>query len=271
MKRVIIIAEIGENHMGDMERAKKMVAEAARAGVDMVKFQSYLAAEVADTDPEKEWFAQVQLSDEAHYKLKECAEQHGVEFLSSPFSLNRAKLLCEGLGLKKIKIGSSELLNFSLLDYVNQHATTVFLSTGMATLEEIRLALTHLGKARTCYIMHCVTQYPAKAEDANLHAITTLKTEFPHHHIGYSDHTIGIQAALTAMALGAEVVEKHLTLDKSLPGTDHILSADPDELRRLVTGVREVETLLGSYDKKPTDDEVKIKSFIRSRFPKKYE
>lgn len=268
MKKVIIIAEIGENHMGDMGRAKKMIAEAAKAGVDMVKFQSYLAAEVADTDPEKEWFAKVQLSDEAHYELKECAEKHSVEFLSSPFSLNRAKLLCEGLGLKKIKIASSELLNFPLLDYINRHADTVFLSTGMATLEEIKQALAHLNKAKTCYIMHCVTQYPARPEDANLHAITTLRTEFPQHHVGYSDHTIGIQAALTAVALGAEAIEKHFTLDKNLPGTDHILSADPDELRRLVTGVREVETLLGSYTKKPTDDEAKIKPFVRSRFPK---
>ena len=267
-QETIIVAEIGENHMGDMERAMKMIAEAAKAGVDMVKFQSYLASEVADTDPEKEWFAKVQLSDEAHYELKECAEQHGVEFLSSPFSLNRAKLLCEGLGLKKIKIASSELLNFPLLDYINQHAETVFVSTGMATLEEIKLSLAHLNKAKTCYLMHCVTQYPAKPENANLNVITTLKTEFPQHHMGCSDHTIGIQAALTAVALGAEVIEKHFTLHKSLPGTDHILSADPDELRRLVTGIREVETLLGSYHKKPTDDEAKIKPSVRSRFAK---
>jgi N,N'-diacetyllegionaminate synthase len=267
-RKTIIIAEIGENHMGDMERAKKMITEAAKAGVDMVKFQSYLASEVADTDPEKEWFAKVQLSDEAHYELKEYAEKHGVEFLSSPFSLNRAKLLCEGVGLKKIKIASSELLNFPLLDYIDQHAETVFLSTGIATLAEIKLALTHLSKAKTCYLMHCVTQYPVRPEDANLNVITTLRAEFPRHHIGYSDHTVGLQAALTAVTLGAEVIEKHFTLDKSLPGTDHILSADPDELRQLVIGIRDVETLLGSHHKKPTDDETKIKPFVRSRFAK---
>ena len=147
---VIIIAEIGENHVGNIERAKRMIAEAAKVGADIVKFQSYLSSEVADDDPEKEWFAKVQLSDEAHYELKECAEQHGVEFLSSPFSLNRAKLLCEGLGLRKIKTASSEMLNFSLLDYVNEHAEAVFLSTGMATLDEIRLALTHLNRVKTC-------------------------------------------------------------------------------------------------------------------------
>ena len=268
MGKVLIIAEVGENHIGDMERARRMVAEAAKAGADMVKFQSYLASEVRDDDPEKEWFAKVQLSDKAHYELKDCAEQHGVEFLSSPFSLDRAKFLCEKLGLRKIKIASSEMLNFPLLDYINEHAETVFLSTGMATLDEIKLALTHLNKLKTCYIMHCVTQYPAKPQDVNLRAITTLIVAFPEHHIGYSDHTIGTQAALTAAALGAEVIEKHFTLDKSLPGTDHILSADPDELKRLVIAIREVETLLGSSIKKPTEDELKIKSFVYSRFPK---
>jgi N,N'-diacetyllegionaminate synthase len=267
MEKVIIIAEIGENHVGDMEMAKKMISVAAKAGADIVKFQSYLASEVADTDPEKEWFTKVQLSDEAHHELKKYADQCNVEFLSSPFSINRAKLLCEGLGLKKIKIASSEMLNLPLLDYVNNHAGTVFLSTGMATLDEIKKALSHLNKV-DCYIMHCTTQYPTKPEDANLHAITTLKTTFPHYHIGYSDHTIGVQAALAAVALGAEVIEKHFTLDKSLPGTDHILSADPDELKQLVKGVREVEKMLGSYSKKPTEDEAKIKSFIYSRFPK---
>lgn len=266
-RSVLIVAEIGENHMGDLAVAKKMIAEAAKTGANIVKFQSYLASEVADTDPEKEWFAKVQLSDEAHYELKKYAEQHSVEFLSSPFSLNRAKLLCEGLGLKKIKIASSEMLNFPLLDYVNERAETVFLSTGMATLDEIKEALSHLSNVN-CYLMHCTTQYPTKPEDANLRAIATLKTTFPRCHIGYSDHTIGIQAALAAVALGAEVVEKHFTLDKNLPGTDHILSADPDELRQLIKGTREVEALLGDYEKKPTEGEAKIKSFVRSRFRK---
>jgi sialic acid synthase SpsE/spore coat polysaccharide biosynthesis protein SpsF (cytidylyltransferase family) len=252
-----------------MELAKRMVAEAAAAGADIVKFQSYLASEVADNDPEKEWFKKVQLSDEAHYELKEYAEKQGVEFLSSPFGINRAELLCEGLGLRKIKIASSEMLNFHLLDYVNEHAETVYLSTGMATLEEIEEALQHLNKVETCYIMHCVTQYPTKPEDANLRAIVTLKTAFPEYHIGYSDHTIGDQAALTAVALGAEMIEKHFTLDKNLPGTDHILSADPNELRALVKNIEKVEILLGSYIKKPTEEEKKIKSFVRSRFRNK--
>lgn len=267
MTKTIIIAEIGENHIGDMNLAHKMIEEAAKAGADMVKFQSYLASEVADDDPEKDWFARVQLSDGVHRELREYAAKCGIEFLSTPFSLDRAKLLCEGLGLKKIKIASSEMINFRLLDYVNEHADIVFLSTGMATTGEIKNSLPHLNKVTT-YILHCVTQYPTEPEDANLRAITTLKEAFPKYHIGYSDHTLGNQAVLTAVALGAEVVEKHFTLDKTLPGTDHIISADPEELRKLVKGVREVETLLGSYEKRPTPGEEEIKSFVYSRFPK---
>lgn len=267
MTKTIIIAEIGENHIGDMNLARQMITAAAGAGADIVKFQSYLASEVADDDPEKEWFAKVELSDEAHRELKKHAEKCGIEFLSAPFSLNRARLLCEGLGLKKIKVASSEMLNFALLDYVNKHAETVFLSTGMATIDEIKSALSHLANV-ACYLLHCVTQYPTEPQDANLNAITTLKAAFPEYRIGYSDHTLGNKAVFTAVALGAEVIEKHFTLDKKLPGTDHVLSADPEELRELVEGVREVETLLGSGEKKPTNEELKIKSFVRSRFPK---
>lgn len=267
-EKSVIIAEIGENHLGDMARARQMIAEAARSGADMVKFQSYLASEVADADPEKEWFAKVQLSDKAHYELKEWAEKHGVEFLSAPFSLNRARLLCEGLDLKKVKIASSEMLNFPLLDYVNKHVDVVFLSTGMATIGEIRLALTHLEKVKTCYIMHCVTQYPVRPEQANLRAINTLITEFPRHRIGYSDHTIGILAPIIAVALGARAIEKHFTLDKTLPGTDHVLSATPQELREMVDRIRETETVLGEPAKEPTLEERKIRDFVRGRFPK---
>ncbi|MBA7712028.1 N,N'-diacetyllegionaminic acid synthase [subsurface metagenome] len=267
--KTIIIAEIGENHLGDIGRAKQMIAEAAKVGADVVKFQSYLASEVADTDPEKEWFAKVQLSDEAHCELKECAEKHGVEFLSSPFSLNRAKLLCEGLGLTKIKIASSELLNFPLLDYVNQHAETVFLSTGMATLDEIKLALAHLSKVKNCCLLHCVTQYPAKFEEANLQAITTLKAAFPRHPIGYSDHTIDIDACIIAVALGAFIVEKHFTLDKNYPeGTDHIISATFEEFREMVERIRKVEIMLGDGIKQPSRGEKKIRDLARSRFGK---
>jgi sialic acid synthase SpsE len=268
MRQTIVIAEIGENHIGNMELAKKMIKEAAKAGADIVKFQSYLSDEVKDTDPEKEWFSKVQLSDDAHYELKELAEKNKIEFLSSPFSLNRAKFLCENLGLKKIKIASSEMLNIPLLKYVNKHAETVFLSTGMSTINEIKKASLNLNNVEELYLLHCITQYPTKPEDANLLAITTLKNSFPMYKIGYSDHTIGILAAIISVALGAKAVEKHFTIDKNLPGTDHILSADPSEFNELIKKIEDIEILLGDGEKKPTKDEEKIISFVRSRFPK---
>lgn len=266
--KTIVVAEIGENHIGDMDLARKMLVEAAKAGADIVKFQSYRGEDVAEGDPEKEWFTKVALPDTMHFELKRLAEQQGVEFMSSPFSLERAQFLCEELGLKKIKIASSEMLNMSLLDYVNERAETVFLSTGMATLTEIQEALGHLGKVKTCYILHCVTQYPAQPEDANLGVITTLRTVFPNHPIGYSDHTLGVQAVVTAVALGAQVIEKHFTLDKDLPGTDHLLSVTPDELNQMIRQIRQVEILLGDPVKKPTRGEREIIQFVRSRFPK---
>lgn len=267
-RETIVIAEIGENHLGEKGRARQMVIEAAKAGADIVKFQSYRGSDVADNDPEKEWFVKVELSDEMHFELKELAEKNGVEFLSSPFTVERAGFLCEKVGLKKIKIASSEMLNLGLLDYVNHHADTVFLSTGMATFEEIRQAVGHLSKVRQCYLLHCVTQYPVQPQDVNLAVITRFKKEFPEYSIGFSDHTIGIMASVIAVALGAEVIEKHFTLDKTLPGTDHVLSMDSQELREMIRQIRQVEVLLGDPDKKPIEAEKKIVQFVRARFPK---
>lgn len=266
--RTVIIAEIGENHIGDWDLARRMVTEAATAGADIVKFQSYLGSDVADDDPEKEWFEQVHLPDAMHVELKALAERHGVEFLSTPFTLGRARFLVEELGLRKIKVASSEMLNLGLLDYLNGRVDTVFLSTGLGTLDEVAEAAGHLADVRDLYILQCTTQYPCPPEEANLATIPTLRARFPEHHIGYSDHTIGTLAPAAAVALGAEVVEKHFTLDRSLPGTDHVLSVTPDELRELVGLVRGVEALLGSTVKAPTPSEQSIVEMVRSRFPK---
>ena len=267
-RKTIVIAEIGENHIGDWDMARKMVVAAAEAGADIVKFQSYLGADVADDDPEREWFSKVQLPNVLHFELKTLAERLGVEFLSSPFSLNRARFLVEELGLQKIKVASSEMLNLALLDYLNTHVDTVFLSTGLATLDEVKKATMHLLDVEDLYILQCTTQYPCQLEEANIGVIATLRATFPNYHIGFSDHTIGIQAPVIAVALGAEVIEKHFTLDKSLPGTDHILSVTPEELRTMVHQIRDTELLLGSHDKNPTAGEANIIEFVRSRFPK---
>ncbi len=265
---MIVIAEIGENHAGDWALAERMVTQAAGAGADIVKFQSYRGSEVAPGDPERDWFTQVEVPDDVHFRLKAVAERAGVEFLSSCFSLSRAQFLVEELGLRKMKVASSEMLNFRLLDYLNQRVETLFLSTGMATLEEVRQAVDHLADVRDLYILHCTTQYPCPPDQVNLAAISTLKEEFPRFQVGYSDHTVGILAPVAAAALGAEVIEKHFTVDRSLPGTDHMLSATPDEFRSMVNQIREVGVLLGSARKQPVPAELEIRDFVRGRFPK---
>ena len=265
---VTVIAEIGENHLGNTDMAKVMIEQAASAGADIVKFQSYRGVDVRDDDPERDWFGQVELSDEMHFELKAYAEERGVQFMSSPFTVERARLLCEGLSLKEIKIASSEMTNHRLLDYVNDHADVVFLSTGMANLEEIGESLEHLDKVKEVYILHCVTQYPVEDRDANLMAIRTLQSAFPSYKIGYSDHTIGLAAPLAAVAMGAKAVEKHYTLARTLPGTDHILSVTPDELGDMVKQIRRLELMMGSPEKAPTPAEIEIRELVRARWTK---
>ena len=264
----ITIAEIGENHIGDISLAKKMIQKAAESGANIVKFQSYLGSDFKDDDPEKEWFTSVELSNEAHFELKKFADQSNIEFLSSPFSLERARFLCEELKLNKIKIASGMMMNFRVLDYINSSdIETVFLSTGMATLDEISEALKHLQNISNIFLLHCVTQYPCREEEANLKAILTLKNKF-NLPVGYSDHTLGIDACLAAVALGATIIEKHFTLDKNCQeGTDHILSATPDELKRMVETIRRIEIMLGDGVKQPSSGENKIIDFVRTRFP----
>jgi N,N'-diacetyllegionaminate synthase len=263
-----VIAEVGENHVGDIGRAKEMISLAAEAGADVVKFQSYRGADVAPDDPERDWFTRVQLSDDAHRELVAVARERDVRFLSSPFSLDRARFLVEDLGLNEIKVASSEMLNRTLLEYLNGRVETVYVSTGLADLEEVREAVSLLDHVDDVVIMQCVTQYPARDEDANLRAIRTLAEAFPDRRIGYSDHTVGLLAPVVGVALGATVIEKHFTLDRSLPGTDHVLSVTPEELDQLVRLIRAAEVLLGSAEKRPVPAELEIRDFVRRRFPK---
>ena len=266
--RTVIIAEIGDNHVGDWDRARQMVREAARAGADIVKFQSYRGEDISPDDPEKEWFGRVELPDPLHFELRDLAHRCGVEFLSTPFTLERARFLCEKVGLTSLKIASSEMLNLSLLDYADRRAKNLYLSTGMASVEEIREAAKHLSHVEELTLLHCVTQYPLQDENANLRAILVLREMFPSCRIGYSDHTVGCAAAPLAVALGASVIEKHFTLDKSLPGTDHILSVTPEELQQMVASIRRAEQLLGEKKKEPIQQELKIRDQVRQRFRK---
>lgn len=270
----LIIAEIGENHFGRMPLAKRMIEEAAIAGADMVKFQSYRGRDFKDDDPEKEWFCQVELSDKRHFELKTFAERVGVEFLSSPFTLERARFLVETLGLKKIKIASGVMMKFDILDYLNTaHIEELFISTGMTRVSEIRESLSHLKNIQNINILHCTTQYPCKDEDANLLALRALKKEFRDYQIGYSDHTIGIDACAVAVGFGARIIEKHFTLNKNWrEGTDHVLSATPGEFKEMIERIKRIkrikriEVMIGSGIKEPTSSEKEILGFVRKRF-----
>lgn len=264
-ERVIIVAEIGENHMGNIDLAKKMIEEAAKAGADIIKFQSYTPKTFKKDDPEYEWFKKVALTDADHFMLKEYTEGNGSEFMSSPFDMERAVFLCEELKLRKIKVASGKMTDINMLSYLNHNCEEIFLSTGMANVKEIKDSLKVLDKVKV-NLLHCVTQYPVQNADANLLAIRTLKQEFPELTVGYSDHTIGTLAPLIAVALGAEIIEKHFTLDKSLPGTDHVLSVTPDELEKLIKDIREVGLLLGDGRKVAQRCEEDIKEFVRTRF-----
>ena len=268
-RKTKIIAEIGENHHGAWDIALKMVEEAAAFGADIVKFQSYLPSGFSPDNPEYEWFCRVSLPDEKHFEYKQRAEELGVEFMSSPCSAERTRLLCETLKCKSIKVASGVMLSFAILDAINAHADTVktvYLSTGMASLDEIPKALEHLDKIENVAILHCVSQYPARPGQANLLSIPTMIKAFPDHVIGYSDHVPGLTACTTAVSLGATVLEKHFTLSKRLPGTDHECAMLPEELGRLCEQVEQIEELLGSGKKEPAAAELEIRDFVREQF-----
>ena len=268
-RKTTVIAEIGENHLGNMDMAKAMLVAAAEHGADIVKFQSYRSADTAPDDPERGFFSSVELSDEAHLALRDLAHEKGVRFMSSPFNLDRARLLVEKLELPEIKVASGKMHNTKLLDYLNsRHETvkTVYLSTGMATVDMIRDSLAHLCDIERVVILHCVAVYPLDDADANLRAITTLQGEFPNHEIGYSDHTCGIRACVAAVALGATVIEKHFTFSTLMPGTDHLGAMTPQDQAELIRWIERIEPMLGSGEKIPSEAEKKVMHLMRDRF-----
>ena len=264
-KKITLIAEIGENYLGDLKLAEKLVTEAKKSGADYAKFQSYNQLCLKKNDPEYNWFKKVSLTDKNHIILKKYCKKKNIKFLSSPFSVERARFLCENLKMKTIKIASSKMHENYILKYLNNKCDKIFLSTGMANIKDIKNSLKILTNPEVI-IMHCVSEYPLKERNANLLAIKYLKKNFPKYEIGYSDHSIGILACLTAASLGATVIEKHFTLNKKFFGTDHILSATPSELKYLSSNLRNIPYLLGKEIKTPTQKEQKIKYFMRKRF-----
>ncbi|EMY2881532.1 N-acetylneuraminate synthase [Campylobacter upsaliensis] len=286
MKKVLIIAEAGVNHNGDINLAKKLIEQAAKAGADVVKFQTFKATSCVSVSAKKakyqlettakeesqlEMIQKLELSYESHFELMKHCKKHGIAFLSTPFDLESVEFL-RGLDLPYFKIPSGEITNLPYLKAVAKCKKKVLLSTGMANLGEIEAALTILRKngTRNITLLHCNTEYPTPFEDVNLNALKTLKEAFKLE-VGYSDHTEGIVASLGAVALGAVVIEKHFTLDKTMEGPDHRASLEFEELRALCKGIRELEKALGSGIKKASKSEAKNKIIARKSLVAKRE
>jgi len=277
--KVFVIAEAGVNHNGDLQLARKLVDAAVEAGADAVKFQTFKAEEVAVPDaeraqyqrenmPEKdesqlEMIKRLELSYSQFKELHAYCRRKGIIFLSSPFDLGSIDFLDE-LDVPYFKIPSGEITNFPLLRRIGEKKRPVILSTGMATLGEVEDAVNELRSAgsKDIILLHCTTNYPALPEEVNLRAMLTMKKAFALP-VGYSDHTLGIAVPIAAVALGAVVIEKHLTLDRNLPGPDHRASLEPDEFKNMILAIRQVEKSLGDGIKRPTASELAIMQAAR--------
>jgi N,N'-diacetyllegionaminate synthase len=271
MPHVFVIAEAGVNHNGSLDLALRLVDAAKASGADAVKFQTFRADQLATRSAHKapyqerttansesqfEMLQRLQLDAAAHRRLIHHCRHTGIQFLSSPFDTQSADLLAT-MDVPLYKVPSGEITNLPFLQHLARKNKPLILSTGMSTLGEVEEAVQvlQIAGAKQLTLLHCVTEYPAPYAEVNLRAMQTLKSAFglP---VGYSDHTSGIEIAIAAVALGAEVIEKHFTLDRSLPGPDHSASLEPLELRQMVTAIRHVEAALGTGIKTPAQCEL---------------
>lgn len=272
-----VIAEAGVNHNGDVKLARRLVDAAAAAAADAVKFQTFHAEGVASSEAAMAAYQQtacgsgsqldmlriLELSAAAHAELQDRARSQGLLFLSTPFDDPAVELL-ERLNVPAYKVGSGELTNLPFLQRIARLGKPMIVSTGMAILEEVGAAVAAIRSVGNDQIvlLHCVSNYPAAPEDANLRAMATMTREFgvP---VGFSDHTLGSEVALAAVALGAVIIEKHLTLDRSLPGPDHTASMEPQDFAAFVRAIRIVEGALGSGQKRPVAAEHDVRQVAR--------
>ena len=282
MKKVKIIAEAGVNHNGNLEMAKKMVEVAADCGANAIKFQTFLADEIVTKNLEKASYQKLsskpietqysmlkklELGVKDHFELAKFCQSMDIEFMSSPFSVNSAKLLID-LGVSTIKIASGEVTNIPLLEYVSHQDVSIVISTGMCTIDEVIHLLQFLegnGKSKEkITFLHCSSAYPTQPSDVNLRAINTLSLHLGTE-VGFSDHTEGIDIAIGAVAIGAKIIEKHFTLDPSLDGPDQNISLSPDRLKKMITSIRRVEASLGNGCKKPNAAESENLQLLRKK------
>ena len=280
MKPVLIIAEAGVNHNGDFNIAKALIDAASLAEVDIVKFQTYKTENLVSRQAKQASYQQkntktegqfamlkkLELPEDWHHKLKAYAETKGVQFLSTGFDHDSLDFL-NSMGPSFFKIPSGEISNKPYLEHVAAFKKPIVLSTGMSNMEEIAAAISVLAnngisKEQLC-ILHCNTEYPTPFEDVNLKAMCSIQNHF-NVEVGYSDHTLGIEVAVAAVALGAKVIEKHFTISRAMEGPDHAASLEPDELKEMVKSIRNIEKALsGNGIKAPSPSELKNKTAAR--------
>jgi N,N'-diacetyllegionaminate synthase len=263
-----VIAEAGVNHNGKLKLAIRLVDAAQRAGADAVKFQTFVAEELVTAQGRKAAYQtrsrertqlsmlkKLELGKSDFEAIKAHADSRGIEFMSTPYDPQSVALL-EGLGVRRFKVSSTDLTNKPLVETVARTGRQVILSTGMATLSEIKRTVSRIVELgnEDIVLMHCTSSYPTPVDQVNMRAMETLRREFPFP-VGYSDHTLGIEVGVMAVALGARVLEKHLTLDRRMEGPDHFASAGPAEFKRLVSAVRNVQSARGTGEKALMDDE----------------
>ncbi|MEQ1878623.1 MAG: N-acetylneuraminate synthase [Bdellovibrionia bacterium] len=279
LKRTFVIAEAGVNHNGDMGLARQLVDEAKRAGADAVKFQLFRSEDLVVKNAPKaayqerdqstgqfEMLKRLELSFEKQMELSRYSTKIGITFMTSAFDASSLRLLPE-LGVTRIKIPSGEITNLPYLcEAARLPHEQIILSTGASDLEEVANAVDLLVssgvKREKLVLLHCNTEYPSPLQDVNLLAMTTMAREFSVA-VGYSDHTLSLTLPAVATALGASCIEKHFTLDKSMPGPDHAASLTPDELASMIKAVRETEVILGHAKKQPSPSEMKNRDIVR--------
>ncbi len=279
-RRVLIIAEAGVNHNGDLAMAKKLIDVAAEAGADVVKFQTFKAerlvspaAPKADyqnrttdrSESQLEMLRRLELSDDMHRELMAHCATRNIGFLSTPFDIESANLLAS-LGQHLFKVPSGEITNLPYLRHIGHMGKEVIVSTGMSTMGEVEAAIEALEQAglprANITVLHCTTEYPTPMNEVNLRAMQSMGAAFGVA-TGYSDHTPGIEVAIAAAAMGATVIEKHFTLDRNLPGPDHKASLEPAELKAMVAGIRNIELALGDGIKRLTPSEARNRPIAR--------
>jgi N,N'-diacetyllegionaminate synthase len=278
--RTMIIAEAGVNHNGDLDTAKSLIEVAAKSGADYVKFQTFSANQLVtkkarkaryqiqgsiSDDSQFEMLRRLELNELMHRELIEESRVQGIGFMSTAFDIESANMLLS-FGQDIFKIPSGEITNLPYLRHIGGFRKRVILSTGMSTLQEVLDALKILNIAGTSNsqvtVLHCTSAYPAPVADVNLLAMQTIK-EALNIEVGYSDHTLGFEVAIAAVALGATVIEKHFTLDRNLPGPDHKVSLEPDELNYMVAKIRNIEKALGDGVKRPMQSELENIDLVR--------